>query len=184
MVLMCKNNLRTLCLKKRDELDPHYRELWDDLIYQKFIKSTHYATSKVIFIFSSFRSEVDTHRIIIKAVQDGKVVGVPRVISKTEGMKVYRISCIEDLEPGYYGVLEPRHCCQEIQKEEIDLIVMPGAAFDTNGGRIGYGGGFYDKYLVGVPDRTIKLALAYSSQILDHVPMDENDMRVDLLITN
>jgi 5-formyltetrahydrofolate cyclo-ligase len=182
--IMDKKELRKKILEMRDQQKPADRALWDDIVYNKFIGSEYYRNSKVIFIFVSFRSEVDTHRIIRKALEDGKVVGVPKVVSKKEGMKVFRIDSISDLEAGYFGVLEPKEGCRSIPAEEIDLIVMPGAAFDRVGGRIGYGGGFYDRYLADMGADVKKIALAYRMQVLEKVPMDENDMRVGSIITN
>jgi len=181
---MDKNGLREKMLKMRDHQKPGERALWDDIIYNKFIGSKYYRDAGVIFIFVSFRSEVDTHRIIRKALEDGKVVGVPKVLSKKEGIKVFRISSMSDLEEGYFGVLEPKEGCTEIPAIDIDLIAMPGAAFDGEGGRIGYGGGFYDRYLADAGRSAAKIALAYRFQVLDKVPMEENDIKVDGIITN
>lgn len=181
---MEKKELRKRMLKLRDEQRPADRALWDDIIFSKLTGSSDYREAKVVFIFVSFRSEVDTHRIIRKALEDGKVVGVPKVLSKAEGMKAFRIESMEDLAEGYFGVLEPKEGCPEIPAADIDLIVMPGAAFDREGGRIGYGGGFYDKYISEAGRGIRKVALAYRMQILDKVPMEENDMRVDAIITN
>ncbi|HEY5575510.1 MAG TPA: 5-formyltetrahydrofolate cyclo-ligase [Clostridiaceae bacterium] len=181
---MDKKELRKKMLEMRDQQKPADRALWDDIIYNKFTGSEYYRDASVIFIFVSFRSEVDTHRIIRKALEDGKVVGVPRVLSKKEGIKVFRIDSMSDLETGYFGVLEPKEGCPEIPAEDIELIVMPGAAFDREGGRIGYGGGFYDRYLAEAGRAVGKIALAYRFQVMDKVPMDENDMRVDSIITN
>lgn len=181
---MNKNELRKYILEKRDQLDPLERSRWDSIIFDKFIERPYYKSSKVIFIFMSFRSEVDTHNIIKRALLDGKIVGVPRVISKTEGMKVFEITSMEDMEKGYFGLLEPNANCPEIKKEKIDLIVMPGAAFDKDGGRIGYGGGFYDRYLSELKRDVKKIALAYSIQMVEQVPMADYDMKVDEIITN
>jgi len=181
---MEKKELRKKMLEMRDQKKPEDRALWDDIIYNKFIGSDYYRNASVIFIFVSFRSEVDTHRIIRKALEDGKVVGVPKVVSKKEGIKVFRIDSMEDLEAGYFGVLEPKEGCRSIPAEDIGLIVMPGAAFDKEGGRIGYGGGFYDRYLSEAGREIKKIALAYRFQVLDKVTMDENDISVDCIITN
>jgi len=179
-----KKELRKRMLKLRDEQRPADRALWDDIIFSKLTGSSDYREAKVVFIFVSFRSEVDTHRIIRKALEDGKVVGVPKVLSKAEGMKAFRIESMQDLAEGYFGVLEPKKGSPEIPAADIDLIVIPGAAFDREGGRIGYGGGFYDKYISEAGRGIRKVALAYRMQILDKVPMEENDMRVDAIITN
>jgi len=179
-----KQEVRKYILEMRDRQRREDRARWDDVIFSKFIDSEYYKNSEVIFIFVSFRSEVDTHRIIKKALEDGKTICVPRVISKNDGMKAFRINSIEELKKGSFGVLEPSADCKEVPGAEIDLVVMPGAAFDKNGGRIGYGGGFYDRFLSGLRHNAKKIALAYDFQILKHVPMDEHDIKPDGIITN
>ena len=181
---MDKKELRIKMLKMRDQQKPADRALWDDIIYSKFTGSEYYRDARVIFIFVSFRSEVDTHRIIRKALEDGKTVGVPKVLSKEKGISVCRIESMSDLEEGYFGVLEPKEGCPLIPAEEIDLIALPGAAFDRDGGRIGYGGGFYDKYLSETAAAAKKIALAYKMQVLSSVPMEDTDIRVDDIVTN
>jgi len=180
----CKKQVRKYMLDKRDKCNNQKRSGWDSIIFNKFISSEYYKSAKLIFIFVSFRSEVDTLSIIKKAIEDGKTICVPKVISKEEGMKVFKISGLDDLESGYYEILEPLKKCEEISIKDIDLVVMPGAAFDLEGGRIGYGGGFYDRFLLKIDDNVKKLALAYKFQVLDSVPMDENDIRADMIITD
>ena len=184
MNINSKNALRKFILAKRDQYCIEDRRNWDEIIYNKFISSDYYKKSKVIFIFVSFRSEVNTHKIIIKAIEDGKTICVPRIVSKEQGMKVYRIKGLEELETGYYGVLEPSEKCEEISIKDIDLVIMPGAAFDRNGGRLGYGGGFYDRFLSKAQENLKKIALAYEFQILESVPMEGTDIRIDDVITN
>lgn len=178
-----KNELREAMLKKRDSQSLEEKARKDAAIFEKFIASEYYNNSKVIFIFVSFRSEVDTHRIIERAINDGKIVCVPKVISRKEGMKAFIINDFKDLKEGYFGILEPSEKCPEIERNKIDIAVMPGAAFDRNGGRIGYGGGFYDRFLKDL-ESIKKIALAYDFQVLEKVPMDENDVRIDGVITN
>jgi len=179
-----KQQLRKYILEMRDRQSLEDRNRWDDAIFSKFIHSEYYKNSGVIFIFVSFRSEVDTHRIIKKALEDGKTVCVPRVISKKEGMKAFRINSIEGLKTSNYGILEPSLECEEIQADKIDLVVIPGAAFDKSGGRIGYGGGYYDMFLTGLRHDTKKIALAYDFQVLKHVPTEDHDIKIDGIITN
>ena len=179
-----KKDVRKFILDKRDHCSAEDRLRWDEAIYNKFIKSEDYKKAKVIFIFVSFRSEVDTHKIINKAIEDGKTICVPKVVSKQDGMRVFRINGLGDMEPGYYGILEPSEKCDEIPIKDIDLITIPGAAFDRKGGRIGYGGGFYDRFLTKIPGNVKKIALAYEIQVLNSVPMNENDIRIDGIITN
>lgn len=179
-----KKAIRKHILNKRDGLTEADRAQWDKDIFQKFISSNHYKNAKNIFIFVSFKSEVNTREIIKKAFKDGKRISVPKVISKEEGMKAYVIKGFQDLELSNYGILEPKDTCMEMDVNKIDLVVMPGAAFDNKGGRIGYGGGYYDRFLPKIRKNVKKIALAYKMQLIPIVPMDERDIRVDEIITN
>lgn len=181
---MDKKDIRKNTLLKRDNISESIKSEWDGIIFEKLISSSFYKNSKDIFVFVSFRSEVDTHKIIKNALMDGKNIYVPKVISKDEGMKAYKIKSLEDMEVGYYGILEPKSCCQEISPNFIDLVIIPGAAFDKNGGRIGYGGGYYDRFLPLLRGSVKKIAIAYKLQVIDSVPMEEKDIRVDEIITN
>lgn len=184
MDINSKKAVRKFILAKRDQCKAEDRICWDEAIFNKFVNSEYYKKNKVIFIFVNFRSEVDTHKIINKALEDGKTICVPKIISKEDGMRAYRIKGFQDMEPGYYGILEPSEECEEISIKDIELMVMPGAAFDRNGGRIGYGGGFYDRFLTKVEGNVKKIALAYELQVLDSVPMETNDIRIDNIVTN
>ncbi|MGE5628778.1 MAG: 5-formyltetrahydrofolate cyclo-ligase [Solirubrobacterales bacterium] len=181
---MNKADIRKNILMKRDNISDMVKSEWDEIIFERVISTDFYKNSKDIFIFVSFRSEVDTHKIIKNAIKEGKNIYVPKVISKEEGMRAYKINNFEDMQKGYYGILEPKEYCREISPIDIDLVIMPGAAFDKNGGRIGYGGGYYDRFLTLLKGNVKKVALAYKFQVLDLVPMEENDIRVDEIITN
>lgn len=182
---MCtKKEVRKYILDKRDSIPTSQRKIWDNKISEFLIKSNFYKRAKVIFTFVSFKSEVDTHRIINYAIDYGKIIGVPKIKSKQRGIEVFKIASLGDLEKGYFGVMEPKDKCTPINPEAIDLILMPGLAFDKKGGRIGYGGGFYDRFLNNLKKKISKIALAYDFQLLDEVPVNSLDVRVDGIITN
>lgn len=181
---LTKKDLRNLVYKNRKELDKDIKSDWDLTIFKKLLESEAYKKASVIFTYISFGCEVDTINFIKKALSDNKTICVPKVISKIEGMEAYKITSLNDLEKGYYGILEPKNHCQLINPSEINLIIMPGVAFDKTNGRIGYGGGFYDRYLKRVTSGTRKIALAYTFQVFDSIPTDEFDEKVDFIITN
>lgn len=180
---MDKREMRKIIINSRDQLDAECRRSKDEKIFQSFINSTFYKNSKVIFTFVSFGSEVDTKNMIDQAIKDGKEVCVPRVISKDKGFCVYRIHGLEDLETGFYNILEPKTYCKMVDIQTIDLVIMPGVAFDSRGGRIGYGGGFYDRFLKDMNQQVKKIALAYELQLQPFIPMFEHDVRIDGLIS-
>lgn len=178
-----KKEIRKSIIKNRDLIDANVKQEMDDSIFEKFINSNFYKCADVIFTFVSFASEVDTKKIIEYAIKDKKTVCVPKVISKDEGFIIYKINGLMDLEEGFYGILEPKNTCEIIDYESIDFILMPGVAFDKFGGRIGYGGGFYDRYLSSLKRDIPKIAIAYDLQIVDKIPMTGLDIYIDGLIT-
>lgn len=160
------------------------KEKLDDIIFNKIINGNYYKASRCIFIFVSYNGEVDTHRIIKYALKDKKIVCVPKVISKKEGMISVKIDKFEDLKPGTYGILEPTDTSSTINACNIDTAFVPGAAFSKSCGRVGYGGGFYDRFLKNTNEWCKKIALAYDFQIFDKVPMEKYDVWMDGIITN
>lgn len=181
---MDKKALRDYARSLRESITNEQKKLYDEVIYNKVINSEEYFNSKVIFIFVSFGSEIDTHKIITKALEDNKIVCVPKVISKKEGMKAVAISSFQELERSKYGILEPREICNEIKPSSIDLVLVPGLLFDTVGGRIGYGAGYYDRFLKQLKRESKKIGIGYKLQLIDKVPMEEHDVFLDYIITN
>ena len=179
-----KNEMRSTMLNSRDSLSIKERGVKDNIISNKFLESESYKNAQTIFIYVSFASEVDTHEIINKALLDKKNVCVPKVISQKEGMEVILIKTFSELKDGKFGILEPVSRDNKIEPDKIDMVVIPGLAFDKDGGRLGYGGGYYDRLLVGLRSETPKIALAYSSQIIEKVFMNENDIYINRIITD
>lgn len=179
-----KRGIRKFVKEKRESLTGDEKERLDNIIFNKVISSKEYKESKIIFIFVSYGSEVDTHRIAKQALRDEKIVCVPKIISKQEGMSIVEIKRFEDLEPSSYGILEPKDDEFKVNEASIDVSFLPGLAFDKRGGRVGYGGGFYDRFLRKARKDSPKIGLAYSFQIFEKVPMEQNDEFIDGIITD
>jgi 5-formyltetrahydrofolate cyclo-ligase len=179
-----KNTIREIVKEKRKSIPKKAKEKMDDIIFNKVLESEAYKNAKLIFVYVSFEGEVDTHRIIKYALNHNKRICVPKIISIKEGFRAVEIKSFEELEEGAYNILEPESFENEVNEKDIDLILMPGVAFDKNGGRVGYGGAFYDRFLKNVRENALKIALAYDFQIFDEVPMEEHDIRIDGIITN
>lgn len=178
-----KKDIRMQILQHRELLDLNTRRQWDEVIFNKLINSEVYKKANTIFAFVSFKSEVDTHKIIKYAIEDKKTICVPRIESKQKGMEIFKIDGFEQLKKGYFGILEPLESCPAIDSKELDLILIPGVAFDRQGGRVGYGAAFYDRFLSSLNKKVHKIALAYQIQVLNNIPMDEHDVRIDGVIT-
>ena len=149
--------------------------------------SKEYQDNDNILIYVSYNQEVETSGIINKSLERGKKVYVPKVIINKEDrsdkyMEFVRINFYDDLQDGYMGIKEPVSDDYEIPQD--GLLVMPGLAFDVTLNRIGYGGGFYDRYLVKNGDRYYKTAICFDYQVLDDIPAEEFDIRPDMIITD
>lgn len=179
-----KNIIRSNIMLIRDSLSTEERIRLDNIILKKIVNSSDYRNASCIFIFVSYKSEVDTHSIIKSALEDGKIVCVPKVISKDRGMIAVRIKEFGDLVHGKFNILEPPDDTFKIHESRIDLSYVPGVAFDSCGGRIGYGGGYYDRFLKGLRADCKKIGICYKFQIIDKVPMEKHDICIDKIISN
>lgn len=186
-IFLDKKMLRKEILEKRNNLDLVKKEEMDRKILNKFYETQYYKKAEKIFIYISYASEINTKEIINKALKDNKKIYVPRTEFKIRHMDAVEIKSLDNLEESSYGILEPSKEVLNIDPNELDLIVVPGVAFDKSGGRMGYGAGFYDRYFKKIKkeniNKIVKLALAYEVQMLDKVPMNEQDVPVDYIIT-
>lgn len=178
-----KESIRLENKKKRDSMDSLIKEKLDRKIYENLIKSKAYANSNFIFIYVSMKNEVDTHRIIKFSIENGKKVCVPKVISKKDGMESVLIKSFSDLKAGKYGILEPKEDRFIVNPKDVDLVITPGLAFDMSGGRLGYGAGFYDRFLKDTSKDCIKAGIAYSFQLEKEIPTGSEDIPVDIIVT-
>ncbi|PFD84350.1 5-formyltetrahydrofolate cyclo-ligase [Bacillus anthracis] len=141
-----------------------------------------WAEAKIIGITLSMENEVNTYPIIEKAWEEGKKVVVPKCNKATRTMSFRQISNFDQLETVYMNLREPIPALtEEVNADEIDLQIVPGVAYTERGERIGYGGGYYDRYLVHYKGKT--LSLAYSFQMVEHIPVEPFDKNVEKIIT-
>lgn len=180
---MTKDNIRKKMLLKRKQIDPETKKDWDERIYASIIQDPDYINSKTVFLFHSFNNEIETRNLIEHALNASKHVYIPRVEGRV--MRIYQIHDLSNLVKNSMGILEPGDLSKPFTEERIDFILMPGLAFDQKGGRIGYGGGFYDRFLMTLEslDNISKVAIAYDFQVIDFVPMNKHDIPVDRIIT-
>ena len=182
------DEIRRRVLADRDMLELAERKAKSDEIHQRFFQLTEQYDLRSYFLFVSFRSEVETMGLINQLLGRGKIVSVPFVSVKEKKMTAVRlINPGEDLVPGYYGILEPSRKIVDERKIDpagIDIVVLPGSVFDEKGGRLGYGGGFYDRFLaLEIRPSALRVALAFDMQVLEEVPQQPHDMPVDFIIT-
>lgn len=180
---MDKKEIRKEIIKKRDTIKIEEKIEKDKAIRGLLKELDLYKNSINIFIYVGFGSEIDTSIFIDDFIKDNKRIFIPKTnISKKE-MNAVEITDLNALEKNKYGILEPKDDNQIINKNDIDLVILPGVAFDISGSRIGYGGGYYDKYLMDIKDSIPKVALAYDFQLLEDIPVEEHDIKADYIIT-
>ncbi len=174
-----KKILRKQVLDARDRIPPEERAAKSRAIGRKLFALPEFVSARVVMFFASFRSEVDTIPMIRQALQSGKRVILPKVRGKA--LELFEITDFDaDVVPGAWRIPEPR-TGKPGRVEDVDLMVVPGAAFDERGNRIGYGAGYYDKLLPSFKGTTI--ALAFEEQIVSNVPIDPHDVPVRKIVT-
>lgn len=178
-----KKRLRKEILARRQALDPAQAAQWSGAITRSLLAMPVYRQARTLMVYAAFRGEVDTSGIIRAALAEGKTVALPKVVGEGQ-MRAHRIERYpDDLVPGTFGIREPAASAPVIDPPELDLVVVPGLAFDPAGGRLGYGGGFYDRYLLSGHVWAAKVAICYSFQVRSDLPLEEHDLRVDWLVT-
>lgn len=179
-----KASLRKEILTKRDSIPPAVKHARDKAIEDRMFLLPEFKTAKTVFFFASFRSEVDTFGMIGRALGEGRRVVLPRVEGRLLGL--YEIRSVAELVPGYMKIPEPSALTDDRKKNinDVDAIIIPGAAFDENGNRIGYGGGFYDRLLSTLQRKVPVMAVCYEDQIVPAVPAEPHDIRIYTIITD
>jgi len=179
-----KKVLRKKLLRKRDHIVPEEKKKKEAAIRKRFYSSADFKNAKSILLYASFRSEVDTLPCIKHALELNKEVILPRVKKRTGRLRLFQIHGLDDLEPGYMGIPEPVIIKnREKRLRDIDMVIVPGAGFDIDGNRLGYGAGYYDKLLSGSGKRIVATAFAFEEQIAQRVPGEKHDVRMDKIIT-
>jgi 5-formyltetrahydrofolate cyclo-ligase len=180
-----KKRLRDELLKKRENISPEEKRLKEAAIKKRLLALADFKKSKSVLFYASFRSEVDTMLCIRHALKQEKNVSLPLVDEKNKRLRLYKIKDISELVPGYMGIPEPGVTeGREIDIGEVDLVIVPGAGFDTKGNRLGYGFGYYDKLLSNSKRHITTIALAFEEQIVPSVPNEIHDIKIDKIITD
>lgn len=178
MEMLEKSEIRKYIKEKRKQLDSALKEQWDESICRKVLSMYEIRHSFCVYCYVSFDQEAGTHKLIEYLIDMGKYVAVPRV--EGDRMYFYAIQSLQDLEPGVMGIMEPKKTCLKVRDAQAPVIV-PGVAFDRDGHRIGYGGGYYDRFFEEEPLHP-RFAVAYEFQVMDRFPVEEHDKGMDRII--
>ena len=182
---MDKREIRKYIKDKKSALSPDDIEACSALLAERAAGHSLYRDAEVLYAYLPYNEEIRTEALIRRAWADGKRVAVPKVLDSGV-MEFYYIDSFEGILPGYCGIPEPEGDPALLAGDSRVLMLMPGLAYGRDHNRIGYGGGFYDRYLerrqaAGTCFSTI--ALAYDFQIFDTIPAEAHDAKVDVVIS-
>lgn len=182
-----KKRLRKEILSIRNAIPPMIRQELSDKILQKVYDLEEYKSADVILVYADYQSEVITSPLIEKSLIDGKKVFCPKVSGND--MDFYQIKELSELGEGYKGIREPvsgERFSDEMNSLSGPLVIMPGVVFDRNCHRIGYGKGFYDRFLTRMSESGLSLhaiGLGFECQLVDEVPSEIHDISLDMIVT-
>lgn len=175
-----KRDIRKKVLEIRKSLDTHEVKKLSQEITQIIMQWDIYKYAKSIMVYSAIKNEVNLEKIVFDAIKNNKIVIYPKTIKETFNIIPCVVSKIEELQIGEYGILEPSKN-ELIDKNKIDIVFVPGVAYDDKGYRIGYGAGYYDRFLRDF--NGIKVGICFSFQIVEDTFKDEHDIKMDYIIT-
>jgi len=177
-----KTQWRLDLLAKRSQLNLDFVREASQRACQHLFALEEFVLAERLGIYSAFHNEIETAGIFTKAHALRKEIFYPAVDPQSKEIHFYRVRRLSELQPGYAGILEPSkraHYLSDINY--LNLVIVPGLAFDKKGNRIGFGHGYYDRFLN--PFRGKRVALAYEFQICDSLPSQPRDQRVDIIVT-
>ncbi len=181
-----KPSLRERILGRRNAVDPKTRATLSRAIVRDIVGTSAYRRSDAVMAYMNFGSELQTDEFVRRVLDGGRVLLLPRVNRRKGLLEVYRVrDPVRDLRVGTWGIREPRpDRCERVEPHVVDFVLVPGLAFDRRAGRLGYGGGFYDKLFAdGLSPHSWLAAGAFESQMVEEVPVNEHDVRMDVVVT-
>ena len=171
MEVYTKQQLRKLIRERRGQAATSDLARDSEIIFRKVCETNEYLMTSAVYCYVDYNNEVRTRDFLAQAIVDGKLVAVPRV--EKDQIRFYYIDSLRQLEPGAMGILEPKKNTEQAKSANA-LVILPGVAFDTSCHRIGYGKGFYDRFLKAEPTHTT-IAVAFDFQVFPEVPQDPDD---------
>lgn len=178
-----KAEVRQACLCQRTSIGEKERESKSLIIQQKLMDLPEFQSAQTVMLFLNFREEVETTAMAEAIIAGEKKLVLPRCAPHSKLLPIEVRDLNQDIEPGAYGIREPKLTLGVVEPSDIDLIVVPGSGFDLQGNRLGYGGGYYDRFFMLLNPLIPKIALAFECQIIPNVPVDKHDAKMTMLIT-
>ena len=172
-----KAALRKHLLEKRDATSAELREISSDKICKNLKQIDLFNNSENIASYFPIGSEVNTNHIMLDILEQGKNLLLPKVVG--DNLEFYTVPNLKALEKGSFDIMEPKDICK--RAENIDCVLVPTVGISKSGSRLGYGNGYYDKFLA---DKSVtKIALTYNKQIVKSIPSSEHDIKMDWIIS-
>ena len=177
-----KIELRSRYKRLRENFSAEKKAELDEKLCENFLALEQYKSARTVFAFVSKDIEVDTENIIKSALQDGKRVAVPLCNTEDTTIRFYYISSFDDLKPGYYGLREPdTEKCPPADVNAADICLVPGLVYDRDGYRLGFGKGYYDRFLTDYAGLTV--GICYSRCVEDELPRGFYDKPIKIVVT-
>ncbi|HAS73649.1 MAG TPA: 5-formyltetrahydrofolate cyclo-ligase [Clostridiales bacterium UBA8960] len=181
---MTKKALRSDIIKKRQSIDERVRVNAPAIILDKLLSMPEFTHANVISSFVSFRDELEMNAINTFIIAKHKTLLLPYIDSNPKKMVFYKVEDLSQLVKNDFGIFEPDPSIHKrFDPQEIECVLTPGVAFDMRGFRLGYGGGFYDKFFSEIKKTTPKIGVAYEMQFVETLPVEEYDQPITHLVT-
>ena len=177
--------LRQEILARRDRLPAQERREKSCALAARLETLACLNQARSILFFVSFRSEVETLFLMRQALAHGVQVAAPLTMSREKELRIFAITDLDvDLVQGYQGIWEPDpKRCLQLEPAALDLVIVPGSVFDLHGGRMGYGGGYYDRFLATRAPQATRVGICFELQLVAEVPMAAHDQYLDYVVT-
>ncbi|KLU60131.1 putative 5-formyltetrahydrofolate cyclo-ligase [Peptococcaceae bacterium CEB3] len=179
-----KKEVRALALNRRAALPEDERRLKSRQIQSLVTALPEYRQARTVMLFLNFRDEAETTGLAVQALAEGKSLVLPRCAPGGLLIPAFIGNLDRDVEPGMWGIREPKKdSLAEADPKTVDFVLVPGAAFDRQGNRLGYGGGYYDRFFARLRPTAARVAIGFAIQVVPEVPVDQHDQKIDILVT-
>lgn len=181
-----KQTIRKAILAQREQLPADVRAAHSASITERLLELPEYRQADAVLGYMNFGAEFASELWVERALADGKRMALPKVNHHTNRLDLYWVNDLENqLAAGLWGIREPivERCEKLAAPDEVEFVLLPGVAFTRDGARLGYGGGYYDKLLVSMPQRPALVAAAFALQLVDALPQEATDIKVERIIT-
>ena len=182
-ILQAKKRLRQEALKRRGSLSAQTNRVFSEAIEARLMSLDVCREAGTVFAFAAMSDEVQLYSFMEKALAEGKRVAVPLIVGKGV-MEAVRVRALSDLAPGAFDIPTVREDRREIvDPKSFDCVLVPGAAFSRTGARLGLGAGFYDRFLSEKAPQAQRIAVAFSCQLMEDIPVEAHDVKMQWIVT-